>query len=205
MKNGIKNGKPTILLIHHTAGHQCIGWSKQRVFESLNWCGYKKGFKRWGYNFYTGRSLLLNRKWPNLYRYYEKAIDRECTTHSFCMYHFAVFRKNKDEWEFLELIDNALFHDAGSTGNYKINQQSLAISFCGNYYKDNISDEAIKVAAKGLYPYYRARNRELKLMKHNQIDATACPGRVWDKMYILTKLWKKWDNEKNFCENDCNT
>ncbi len=200
MKTGIKVGKPSILLIHHTAGHQGIGWSKKRMFESLNECGYKKGFKRWGYNFHTGRSIILGRKWPNMYRYFETNIKKECTTHSFCMYHFTVFRKNKEEWEFLELIDNALFHDAGSTGNYKVNQNSLAISFCGNYYYDKIPDKALEVAAKGLYPYYRIREKRLTLMRHSEIDGTICPGQVWNKIKIIKNCWEKWDKEKNFLQ-----
>jgi hypothetical protein len=183
----IVNGKPVIenIIIHHSAGNRCNGFSAEHVFDDFNSVGFNRGFKNNGYDFNTGYSP----KWGQNEHTHNGKI-------SYCEYHAAIFEFAKDDYGFVSFIDNPEFKDAKSVGRQrndetepemkaraaKWNKTAFAFVFSGNFEVENIPESMIEYYIKLFRPGAPFASiidqyPNIKTIGHRDTgDQTDCPG-----------------------------
>jgi hypothetical protein len=188
----IKDGKPVIkyITIHHTAGEEwtkMIDWSKRNVIDCLSKIGYLSGYKPheydWsGFSPEYGQNTHLIPGTPNV---------------SFSMYHYAI-HLFESKYRVVELIDDPLFNQAGSTGDREHNIRSICVVFCGNFIDHYLPFDALLAFVnyfQKLYDEYRP-----KLIPHSDIDPKACPGKIKDQLQLLKEVLEG-NTQMNYTQN----
>ncbi len=170
----IIDGKTIIenVIIHHSAGNRCNGFSAEHVFNDFNSVGFNRGYKKYGYDFLTGYS-------PKYGQCEHIHGDRI----SYCEYHGCLYEFGKDDYAFVSFIDDPEMKDAGSTFNKEINRRSLAYVFAGDWGAENVPESMIEYFIKLFRPgaplsWIVDKYPGVKFIGHRDTgDATACPGK----------------------------
>jgi len=175
------------LIVHHTAGALMKNADPQSVRDSLNDCGFDRGYK-----------VIKDKNGKVIYRF--NRTDREQFGQvipydfgnpdklNFSMYHFAVYpytKNNPSGWKCIQLIRDPVYYDVGSTENQQYNRHAMSICFLGNYVNNMIDQSALQVAANSLKNIVDYAGGELVIIPHKEIDPTECPGKISEQLHAF--------------------
>jgi len=173
-KRKVKNDLAVIegILIHHSAGNKCNGQRPEQVFDAFNRTGFERGYKPYGYDFFTGYS----KNYGQNYHVHDGKI-------SYCEYHWAIYEYAPNDYQLISLIDDPLWTDSGSAWRKEINEIAIAFVFCGNYEIEDIPEGMIEYFIKlfrkaAPCSWIIEKNPHIWIKGHRDTgDKTACPGK----------------------------
>ena len=111
---------------------------------------------------------------------------------------------NKYGWRVTDLIKLPLSNVTWSVGNWDYNTRSFSVEVCGNYLNKVLPDKALMLLADEIF---RPIDQELvaagyagglNVWLHQEVFATACPGRIKenrDKLVDMVNNPDKWNKE----------
>lgn len=160
------------IIIHHTAGAQLRDMSDYTVRTVLNKIGFDRGYRGYEYDFKTGYSKTWGQNFKKL---------SDSGEIGYAEYHYTIHPYNGG-YRLVQLLDDPMFVDAGSTGSRDHNSQAIAVSFCGNFEDNNAPESMIKFFIDLFLPggalrWILEKNSLINVLGHKDIDSTLCPGR----------------------------
>lgn len=179
-----KNGKPVIdkLIIHHTAGNPLIDKPVEKVRSDLSNIGYIRGYEKYNYSRETG--IGDTGKCPLKHPETGKTV--------FPMYHYAL-QKYNGNYRLIQLVENPIKYDVGSTGKVGVNQGAISICVLGNFYGIAMSEDEKEniiqsLARKTVFLYYY--NPDIEVLGHKDVESTGCPGELYSSLNRIKEIWK---------------
>jgi hypothetical protein len=180
--------KPVIkyLIIHHSAGGTLENLNDKSLKRGFSDVGFDKGYRPYGYDKETG----YTDQYGGIQTQLRDPITGKFT---YSMYHYVIHSyaidNNPYGYRIVQMVENPLKYDVGSTGTdpYNYNKYGIAVCFAGNYMNDYINEDALKCAGEKLKWLWYYTNGELEIIPHKNIDATICPGRIASQLDVLKK------------------
>jgi hypothetical protein len=176
------------LIMHHAVSDNMVNWDDLAVQDWFSNVGKERGYSNGA-----------------VFSYHEHPGRPGQATYS--MAHYCLHRYTKDGnkygWRLTELIKNPMQQVAWHCGNWAANQTSIGIETAGNYSSEDIDDKALMLVADTLG---RPWDQELveagipsgvSVYGHKDWFATACPGRIYNKINQLIDMinqGNKWTN-----------
>lgn len=171
------------LIMHHAVSDNMENWDDLAVQDWFSNVGKARGYSNGAVNPYhehPGRPGQL--------------------TYSMAQYCLRRYTKdgNKYGWRLTELIKDPFQNVAWHCGNWGANQTSIGIETAGEYSSSDIDDKALMLVADTLArPWDEELGGGLYIYGHKDWFATACPGRIYDKLNTLIDMTndvEKWTN-----------
>lgn len=95
---------------------------------------------------------------------------------------------NKYGYRLTDLIARPWQNVAWHAGNWPINQQSCGLENCGDYSNMLLSEKALMCIADFLRPIDIELGGTLQILLHQEIYATACPGRIKEQRDTIVDM-----------------
>jgi hypothetical protein len=156
------------LIMHHAVSDDMVNWDDLQVQDWFSNIGKARG--------YSNGAVAS---------YHEHPSRPGQMTYS--MAHYCLHRYTKDGnkygWRLTELIKNPFQQVAWHCGNWSANQTSIGIETAGNFSSSDIDDKALQLVADTLAKAWDDEiGGKLEVYGHKDWFATACPGRIYNKL-----------------------
>lgn len=168
------------LVIHHSTGPEFVNEDQQKIADWYSTVGRGRGYKGVAHS---------------------NHIDPRTKIETFAQAHYALHQFTKDGnkygWRLVQMIDDVDNNVSWGAGNWPVNQQAINVETCGNYSNKQIDDKALLLLADTFSKYDKALKGGLNVKGHKQVSssATACPGKIMDK---LPKLIDMFNNRSKY-------
>ncbi len=168
------------LVMHHAVSDFMVNWSDLKVQDWFDRIGRGRGYK-------------------GVARSYHAHPRRNKETFSQAHYGAHIYTANKNKYGYrLTILMKDIFNNvAWHAGNWAINQRSLGAENAGNYVNRKLNNKQLMLYADTLRNHDRkVLKGNLKILCHNQISATACPGKICSQVPTLIDMFNnpaKWN------------
>lgn len=159
------------VVIHHSTGPDMDNWDDIDVQDWFDRIGAGRGYK-------------------GIARSYHQHPQR--TKDTFSQAHYCLHRYTKDNnpygWKLTTLIKDPLNNVAWHAGNWQINQTSFGVETAGNFLSQELPEKACLLIADYFREHDKGIGGKLKYHYHSQFSATACPGRIKERISLIVDM-----------------
>ncbi len=171
MSDGQRKYPVNKVVLHHAVSDHMVNWEDIDVQDWFDRIGAGRGYK-------------------GVTRSYHQHPSRNKET--FSQAHFCLHPYTKDNnpygWRLTLLIKNPVDNVAWHAGNWEINQQSIGIETAGNFLAEELPEKACLLLADYFRSYDKSIGGALSFFFHSQFSATACPGRIKERIALIVDM-----------------
>lgn len=171
MADGQRKYPVNKVVLHHAVSDPMVNWDDIDVQDWFDKTGAGRGYK-------------------GVARSYHQHPQRSKET--FSQAHFCLHRYTKDNnpygWRLTLLMKDPFDNVAWHAGNWEINQQSIGIETAGNWLNEELPEAACLLVADTFRAHDKSIGGALSFFFHSQFSATACPGRIKERIALIVDM-----------------
>lgn len=168
------------LIMHHAVSDDMENWEDLEVQDWYDKTGAGRGYK-------------------GISRSYHEHPQRNKET--FAQAHYCLHKYTKDGnkygWRLTLLMKDPFNNVAWGAGNWPVNQRSINIETSGNFLNQELPLEAAMLVADFFREYDKSIGGRLNVFPHQQFSATACPGRIKERIGTVVDMINNPQNYAN--------
>lgn len=183
MNDGQRKYPVNIFVLHHSTGPRFKDATNKAVQDWFSSIGKSRGYQNGAIN-------------PR----HEHPSRPGQLTYAMAQFAGIPYSKSKYNYKLIDLIKRPWQNVAWHAGNWDINIQSCGLENCGNFSSMVLEDRQLMCIADFLRPIDKELGGKLNIMLHQEVKATACPGRIKEQRAKLVDMINnpsKW-NKKLF-------